>query len=561
MSAPAEVRRAADRQAPRTARRTVLPSGTGALVRLALRRDRIRLSVWTLLTLFLLISLVSGVAGTYDTAAERLDYAGSIGGSAAAAAFSGPLYGLDTTGGIAVAESGTIVLLSVAVGSLLLAVRYTRTEEETGRAELVAAAPVGRHAGLAAALVVVGGGGLLIGAVSAALMALTGLGAAGSVAFGLALTLVGWVFTGVGTVTAQVFQHARTATGAAAAVLGAALTLRAVGDAARVGGDGESGLGVLSWLSPLGWAFEIRPFAGERWWAAALPLAAAMAAVALAAALQRRRDVDAGLIPARHGSERAAPWLGSALGLAWRLQRGALLGWGAGIALFAAAFGAFAVEMADMVSGDDSADVIVRLGGSGGALADSWIAWTLSIAGMLAAVYAVAAVLRMRAEEAEQRAEPVLATAVGRRGWAAGHLVVAALGAAAITLASGALVGLVHGLRAGDLGGQLPRVLGASLVQIPAALLMAGAAFAVVAFAPRLATAAWVLVVGALLLTQVGAALELSQAALNISPFTHTPKVPGSDVDAVPLLAFLGGAALLAAAGAHRIRHRDIGTA
>ena len=38
--------------------------------------------------------------------------------------------------------------------SILLVVRHTRADEETGRAELVGAGVVGRHAPLAAALVV-----------------------------------------------------------------------------------------------------------------------------------------------------------------------------------------------------------------------------------------------------------------------------------------------------------------------------------------------------------------------------------------------------------------------
>ena len=40
--------------------------------------------------------------------------------------------------------------------AILLVVRHTRAEEETGRAELVGAGVVGRHAPLAAALITAG---------------------------------------------------------------------------------------------------------------------------------------------------------------------------------------------------------------------------------------------------------------------------------------------------------------------------------------------------------------------------------------------------------------------
>ena len=47
--------------------------------------------------------------------------------------------------------------------SLLLTGRYTRTEEERGRTELVRAAAVGRDAPVAAAVAVVAGADVLVG--------------------------------------------------------------------------------------------------------------------------------------------------------------------------------------------------------------------------------------------------------------------------------------------------------------------------------------------------------------------------------------------------------------
>jgi ABC-2 type transport system permease protein len=51
---------------------------------------------------------------------------------------------------------------------------------------------------------------------------------------------------------------------------------------------------------------------------------------------------------------------------------------------------------------------------------------------------------------------------------------------------------------------------------------------------------------------------DLPRAALDLSPFTHAPKLPGGDATAAPLwLAAL--AAALAAAGIAGLRRRDIG--
>ena len=56
----------------------------------------------------------------------------------------------------------------------------------------------------------------------------------------------------------------------------------------------------------------------------------------------------------------------------------------------------------------------------------------------------------------------------------------------------------------------------------------------------------------------VGAALQLNHWVLDVSPFTHLPKVPGAGVSAVPLLWLAAVVAALAAAGLVGLRRRDI---
>ncbi|EUA73339.1 ABC superfamily ATP binding cassette transporter membrane domain protein [Mycobacterium xenopi 4042] len=75
----------------------------------------------------------------------------------------------------------------------------------------------------------------------------------GSLAFGAALAASGLVFTAVAAVAAQLSPSARFTRSAAFAVLAVAFSLRAIGDA---------GSGALSWLSPLGWSLQVRPYAG-----------------------------------------------------------------------------------------------------------------------------------------------------------------------------------------------------------------------------------------------------------------------------------------------------------
>ena len=63
--------------------------------------------------------------------------------------------------------------------------------------------------------------------------------------------------------------------------------------------DTSSGVGWLRWLTPLGWAEELRPFTGARPAVLLLPLAATVLLLVVAERIAARRDIGTGLLPAR----------------------------------------------------------------------------------------------------------------------------------------------------------------------------------------------------------------------------------------------------------------------
>src|SRR3984893_12830470 len=287
-------------------------SGTLAMLRLYLRRDRVSLPLWVLLLSVPLATVyVGSIAKVYPTAAARAGFAASIMASPAQRALYGQVYN-DSLGAVGIWKAGMFHVL-IAVAVILTVIRHTRAEEETGRTELVDSTAVGRYASLTAALMLSFGASIATGAIGAAGLLTTNVAPGGSLAFGAALAGSGRVFTAVAAVAAQLSPSARFARGAAFAVLGAAFTLRAIGDA---------GSGKLSWLSPLGWSLQVRPYAGDRWWVLLLHLATTVLLTAVAYRLLAGRDVGAGLVAERAGPGTAAPSLGNVFGLAWRLDRG-----------------------------------------------------------------------------------------------------------------------------------------------------------------------------------------------------------------------------------------------
>lgn len=63
---------------------------------------------------------------------------------------------------------------------------------------------------------------------------------------------------------------------------------------------------------------------------------------------------------------------------------------------------------------------------------------------------------------------------------------------------------------------------------------------------------------GCVLLTLLGPTLELTHWAMDISPFSHVPKLPGTQFSSVPLIALTLVAVLLGAAGVAGLRRRDV---
>ena len=528
--------------------------GTGQLLRLALRRDRWRLPIW-IVTLTVLVAVVAVLLDDLvPTAEERVRMAAMVGMNPALQAVLGPIFDATTLGGLITWRLSFFSIVLVPLMALLAVVRHTRAEEETGRLELLGSTVMGRRAPLTAALIVAGGASVVIGVTVTASLVALGEGMSGSVALGLSYALAGGVFAGVAAVAVQLTESSRAATGIALGVLGISYALRGVGDAAV-----DAGLSWLSWAPPVGWIIQIRPFADERWWVAGLLAALTLALVLVADVLVAKRDLGAGLVPPRRGPAEATPRLGGPLGLAWRLHRASLLGWAFGLFALGAMYGGVAAGVGDLLVDSPEMENIFRLIGGERALMDAFFATTMAIVGLITSGYIIHAILRLRGEETSLRSEQILSTGVGRTPWALSHVAVATFGGLVLLVAAGLGSGLAHGLRVGDLGGEMPRLLGAAVVHLPAVLVLGGLALALFGLAPRALPAAWAALIAFLVLGQLGPLLQLDQWLMNLSPFTHVPGLPGQDLAVAPLVGLVATAVGLAAAGLVSFRLRDIG--
>ncbi|WP_406633687.1 polyketide antibiotic transporter [Pseudarthrobacter quantipunctorum] len=536
-------------------------SGVLRLVLFQARRDRVALPVWILGITLLSFATSAAVATQFG------DEAGQAAILRLAAANPAFLFlrGLpDGTGTGAVVFFQGFAFTAVLAGlmSTFLVVRHTRTDEELGRAELLGAVPIPRAASLAATLLLGTAANLVLAVSAAGAFMGAGLPGTGSAAAGAAVGSVGIFFVALAAVTAQALPSGRSANGAAAGLVGGAYLVRGIGDA--LGTPAADLLHVTSaWpslLSPIGWGQRTRPFSSPDPAWLLVPLAAAAVLGVVAVTVRRRRDVGASLLPERVGKERAGVGGTSFVGLAWRLQRSTVAGWCIAAAALGAVAGALGPAVTETVSSLGPVKAMIeRLvpGGQAG-LIDVFVTALLGVAGVFAAAAGIQAVLRMRAEEAEGRAELLLSAPKSRLRWLGANLAVAAFSAAAVSTTAGAAAAV--GLAAsGTSDGPAWSLVPAALAHVPAALVFLAAAAVAFAVAPRLSIlAGWGILAAGIILGEFGELFGLPVWLQDASPFRHSSAMPVESFDqagAAGLLLVAGAGAALAA---YALRRRDL---
>ncbi|RVW03799.1 ABC transporter permease [Rhodococcus xishaensis] len=524
-------------------------AGTWTLTRLALRVDRIRLPAWVIGVGGSTVLLASSYRTLYPTVESRQARAALI-ESPAATALAGPGYGLSdyTLGAMVANEIAGITMAAVAIMSVLLVTLHLRTEEETGRAEMLRAGVVGRFAPITSGLAVVLLANLLIGLVLGLGLPAVGLPALGSWNIAASVFMVGLAFGATSALFSQVTEHARTASGLGLVAVAVAYLLRAVGDVRAK----ESG-SIWSWLSPIGWGQATRAYVDERWWPLLLGLAAVVIGVALAYLLVGRRDVGAGLVAPRGGRPRASRALAGITTLTLRMQRNQIAAWGLGVVVWAVPIGALGEQVAEFVDQDPRLAELLP-GGEGNATQGAFALY-LVILMVMACMYALTAVQSARNEETAGRAEDVLSRPVSRWRWLGAQLVVITIVTVLIVLATGIVMGITAAVTLDD-GTMFGRLVGAAANGLPATLSVVGLTAAVYAWFPRLLAVVWAYL-GYMLV--IGMFLEVLPDWTGwASPFHLTPNMPADEFNAAPLIVLVVVAVAFYALALVGFRRRDV---
>ncbi|MGY4649241.1 ABC transporter permease [Mycobacterium sp. URHB0021] len=515
-------------------------TGVGSLIMLALRRDRVRLSVWIAILTLMMVYAPNTIEMAYPEEAQRLARVNLM-KTPAGTILGGPMFGVNEADlGVMMANELMLTLIVAAsILSVFTVIRHTRSEEESGAAELVLSSVVGRYARTSAALIVAGGVNAILAVTMTVAMASTGFAVADTAAMCLGVTGVAMVFGAAAAVTAQLWRQSRTATGAALALLAIAALIRGIGDVINNSGS------ALSWFSPIAWAQQMRAFVDLRWWPFTLLGVLAVALMALAAALEGRRQYDDGTIPSAGEKPNARPITG-VFGLHLTLHRGQTIGWAVGLFLAGLAFGSMTRSLTDAAQDNPLLARVLTAQGNDGV----YTTMTQFLAAA-ATAYVASAVLRVSSDEESGLGEAVLAGAVSRWTWLMTAVASALLGSLVLMFFAGLGNGLGAGITLGEPGTVLRLTL-AGPAYLPAMAVVAGVA--ALAVAVRHTWLGWLAVTFVVVSLYLGALLRLPRWLIDLSPVGRTTAPSSLSIGALTVMVVVGAALTMSAGWFYRSR-------
>jgi ABC-2 type transport system permease protein len=534
------------------------------LYRQRLRRDRWQLAIWVITIGLLALLSVTTILKSYGDEASRAEVLRLATATPAILMLRGLVRGA-SEGAFTFFALFAFISLLAGFMSTFLAVRHSRAEEESGRAELVSATPAGRWTPLAATVF----HGLVANVFIAVALFLGltsgGLEPSGSLVAGAAAGSVGIAFLGIGLLSAEFMSTSRGANGIASALAALAYLLRGFGDA--TGQVSQDGLTITaawpSWLSPIGWGQQTFAYTGNRLWPITLPLALGAACIAAVLVLMSRRDVGASVVAGRASRADARASLRGPFSLALRLQQGAIIGWCLGGLMTGLLAGALGSAVQHALNGAPSITSALRamIQARGTSMTQLVISVLFEFAGVLAAACCLQAIIRLRQEETAGTAALVVAQPLSRVHLLASFL---ALGAVSVVLVMAfAAVGAWASLAAsGDTSSAVTDVWQTAADQIPAALIyLALPAAAFVLWPGSTMPLGWGTLILGVMIGLYGGMIGLDKSVRDLSPFTHTPVPSPSGSDWTGGFWMLGIAGALTAVALIAMRRREIGDA
>ncbi|MBD7909290.1 ABC transporter permease [Sporosarcina gallistercoris] len=524
--------------------------GSGRLSKFIVRRDVFRLLLWLVSISAVTFAVPPAFHELYPTQEQRNVMAETMRNPAMTAMVGPGNLESYTLGAMMSHQMLLLTAVTVALMNILLAVRFTRAEEEAGITEMIQSLSIGRRSPLVAAMTVLVGVNIalvIIIWVGLVILGMEGMESAGALLYGLTIGGTGLFFAGIAVVCAQLAESARGATSLAMVLLVISYMVRSAGDVAE---------SLLSWFSPLGWVTFVQPFSGNNGWPIVLFVAGGILLGWLAGVLQGSRDLGAGFLRSKAGRTHASAYLTTPLGFVLRLQRTGIVIWAVGMLLLGVSYGSVLGDLETFFDGNELLENMLA-GNTNQSVAEQFLPLLMLVMALIATIPGILAMHKLAGEEKVDRIDSVLGRSVSRIRLLGAYVSVAVMNG--VVMNSIAALGLwLASINVMEEPLSAALIFAASAVQIPAILVMIGLSSLLIGIAPKWNSLVWLYLVYSFVTLYLGSLLQFPEWATRISPFGWVPEWPIESMDWVAEVSLVMIAVVFAVAGMVGYRKRDI---
>lgn len=513
--------------------------------------------LWAVVFGIYVASKAIGFVDLYPTAAARQKIAETFSSNIGIELILGRAPHSATTAAYVAWNTGGIMVIIGAIWALLLATKYLRGEEDSGRAEVLLS---GQTTQRRAALGIISGIGLSLAAfyaVIAALFILVGkshgvdFNVSASLFFALSIILGITIFMLIGALASQLMPTRSRAASVSAVILGVFFLMKAIGDITK--------LHWLLYITPLGWVEKLQPLSSTKplW---LIPILAAILILgSLTIYFAGRRDLGDSIIADKATAKARLGLLNSPLGAAIRLTRSNSIGWLSGVFVSAALYGLITKSTDQVLSQSKGFEkAITRLAQQSRLSSElSFLGIVFFLQMVIVMTYAASSVAAIRREEADGFIDNYLVQPFSRLRWLVGRLFITV----GVTILAGLLtaLGAWIGLASQHIAISVHILLSASLNLLVPGFLAAGVGIFAFGIRPRLTSMlAYAVLAWSFLIDMVGSGLNLNHWVLDSSVFHQVALAPAVTPNWTTNLIIIIVAIILCLIGALFFNKRDI---
>ncbi|WP_125565277.1 ABC transporter permease [Companilactobacillus insicii] len=501
---------------------------TWFLTRFSLKRDWLKLALWSVTMVVLFAAIAAKFTAIYDSQSAIDEIVKTLKSPSMISLF-GKLSGTApyTVADVFAGEMTVFMAMMAAIMNFSIIIKNTRGEEDSGLLEIIQSHSVGKLSNLASALIELFIINLLIGlfySLGLQFANLNGTDINGNFLLGLGLGASGFMFAAIAAFLAQLVDNSRSATILSYIVFGIMYIARMSTDVSNP---------KATWLIPFGWVEKFSTYQENNWLPVFLMIGLSIILCIAALWINNYRDIGSGIIATKPGRAKASTFLRGPISLFWRLHRTTIIVWVIGLLILGFTYGSIFNTIGDILKTNPAMEKIFGAAAVNKAnilIIKNFVAILMIVLGVLALFPGIQIINYLKTGESKGYLELIHSKPISRNYLFTSVLILGILTSIAALFAG------IWGLQLG----------GASVMKHPVemsvflrgfygyispVILVLAISACIVGWIPRLSVFGYLYSGLALFIGYFGKLIDLPKWCNKLTPFGYIPKVPVDKVD------------------------------